>query len=53
MPGVWAEAATLEAYRTELQEVLEDWILVGIWRHDPLPVIGGVSLGVNREQEVA
>ena len=27
--GVWAKAATEEACREELHEVLEDWILLG------------------------
>lgn len=52
-PGVWAEAPTLEACRAELQEALEDWILVGVWHHHPLPVIDGVELSVQAEQEVA
>ena len=26
--GVWADAKTLEASRSELQEVLEDWLVV-------------------------
>lgn len=36
--GVYANAATLEECRTELREVLEDWILLGISRHSPLPI---------------
>ena len=28
-PGLWANEATLEACREELQSALEDWILVG------------------------
>jgi len=27
-PGVWANAATIEDCRTEMIEVLEDWILL-------------------------
>lgn len=35
--GVWANTATLEACRRELQEVLEDWLLVGLrLGHPPL-----------------
>lgn len=37
--GVWAEADTLEACRNELEEVLEEWILLGVAKHHPLPVV--------------
>jgi predicted RNase H-like HicB family nuclease len=42
--GVWANADTLEACRDELQEVLEDWILIGVRLGHTLPVIDGISL---------
>ncbi len=42
--GVWSNAATLEACREELQEVLEEWILIGLRHGDPLPVIDGIDL---------
>ena len=42
--GVWANAANLEACRAELQEVLEDWILVGLRRGDVLPIVDGIDL---------
>ena len=29
LQGVWANANTLEACRDELQEVLEEWIILG------------------------
>jgi predicted RNase H-like HicB family nuclease len=45
--GVWANAATLEACREELEEVLQDWILVSIHRHLPLPVIDGIEIAVT------
>ncbi len=43
-PGAWAEGATLEACRAELQEVLEDWLLLGLQLGDKLPVIDGIDL---------
>lgn len=43
-PGVWAQADTLEASRQELQEVLEDWITLGLASHQPLPVIDGLDI---------
>ncbi len=33
--GVWANADTLEECRDELEEVLEEWILLGISLHQP------------------
>lgn len=44
LPGVWAEAATLEACREELQEVLEGWIVLGLRMGHLLPVIDGIDL---------
>lgn len=43
-PGVWAHAATLEACREELREVLEDWLLLGLRRQIALPVVDGIDL---------
>jgi len=45
-PGVWANAATLEACRDELQEVLEDWILVRLWHQLSLPTVNGLNLAI-------
>ncbi|MBM4045179.1 MAG: type II toxin-antitoxin system HicB family antitoxin [Planctomycetes bacterium] len=49
--GVWANAKTLEACREELQEVLEEWIVLGLRMGHTLPVVDGIELAV--EQEVA
>ena len=43
-PGVWSEAETLEACRTELREVLEEWIILSLKRGDALPVLDGCDL---------
>ena len=45
--GVYASAGTLEECRNELKEVLEDWILLSISRHLPLPVVDGIELKVT------
>ena len=37
--GVWSDAATEEACRQELREVLESWILLHIADHTPLPTV--------------
>jgi predicted RNase H-like HicB family nuclease len=49
--GVWANAPTLEACREELQSALEDWLLVRIADHLPIPVVDGIDL--NPKSEVA
>lgn len=43
-PGVWATAKTLEDCREELQEVLEDWVALGLRLGHPLPEIGGIRI---------
>jgi predicted RNase H-like HicB family nuclease len=45
--GVWATGATLEACRQELQEVLEEWILLRVARHLPLPSAGDIRLQLS------
>jgi predicted RNase H-like HicB family nuclease len=45
--GVYADAPTLEECRTELRETLEDWILISVSRHLPLPRVNGIELKVK------
>ena len=40
--GVWSNAATEDASRQELREVLEGWILLQIADHTPLPTVDGL-----------
>ncbi|MCL1473985.1 type II toxin-antitoxin system HicB family antitoxin [Argonema antarcticum] len=47
--GVYANAATLDACREELQEVLEDWILLSLTLNLPLPLIDGIDLTISKE----
>ena len=47
LPGVWANAKTLEQCRTELQEVLEDWLVVKLRDGDVIPRIGRVQISRN------
>jgi predicted RNase H-like HicB family nuclease len=47
LPGVWANRPLLEACREELEEVLEDWILLGISRNTPIPPLDGIELMVR------
>ena len=43
-PGVWATGKTLEDCREELQEVLEDWLSLGLRLGHPIPVIDGIRV---------
>jgi len=45
--GVYANAATLEACREELAEVLEEWILFRVSKGLPLPVVDGLELTIK------
>lgn len=45
--GVYANADTLEECREELEEVLEDWILLSVSLHFPLPAVDGIQLTVE------
>lgn len=45
--GVWANAATLEDCREELEEVLEGWIVLSLSRGLPMPTVDGLSLEIN------
>lgn len=42
--GVYANTATLEDCRDELEEVLEEWILLRVSRNLPLPEVDGNTL---------
>lgn len=48
VPGVWADGPSPEACRTTLQEVLEEWLLVSLVEHQPIPPVGGITLGVKK-----
>jgi len=49
LQGVWANADTLETCREELQEVLEEWIILGLKMGDPIPIIDGIELNIKKE----
>ena len=42
--GIYANTTQLEACRDELQEVLEEWLLLRISQHLPLPQVDGINL---------
>ncbi|MBK6770136.1 MAG: type II toxin-antitoxin system HicB family antitoxin [Ardenticatenales bacterium] len=45
--GVYANAATLEACRDELREVLEEWVLLRVSRKLSLPAVNGLELRIT------
>ena len=47
--GVFANAKTLEECREQLQEVLEDWILLGLRLGHHLPEVDGINLEMHKE----
>lgn len=47
--GVWAHAKTLERCRTELREVLEDWLVLKIRNREP---VSGFSIKADRRNLV-
>jgi predicted RNase H-like HicB family nuclease len=51
LQGVWANAGSLEACREELQEVLEEWMVLGLRMGHHLPEIDGISLNVDDEHK--
>ncbi len=48
LEGIWADGPTPDACRTTLQEVLEEWIMVSLAEHQPIPPIDGITLAVSK-----
>jgi predicted RNase H-like HicB family nuclease len=51
LQGVWANAGSLKACREKLQEVLEEWMVLGLRMGHHLPEIDGISLNVDDERK--
>jgi predicted RNase H-like HicB family nuclease len=45
--GVWANAKTVEECRSELKEVLDEWLVLKIRDHDQIPEIEGVEIRIK------
>lgn len=45
--GIWANGETVEQCRTELIEVLEEWLLLKVRDGDPIPVVDGLELKIK------
>lgn len=46
--GVWANAASLETCREELEEALEEWLVLRLHRNLPLPIVDGFEIKVTQ-----
>jgi predicted RNase H-like HicB family nuclease len=44
LPGVWANAASLEKCREELKSVVEDWLLLGLKLGHHIIPLGDIDL---------
>jgi predicted RNase H-like HicB family nuclease len=54
LPGVWANASTLEDCRRELQDVIESWIMAKLRHGDSdFPVLDGVDLNESSSNDAA
>ena len=47
LDGVYATAETVEACRSDLREVLEEWLLLGLTMNHPIPPVDGIELRVR------
>lgn len=45
--GVWANRHTIEECRTELLEVLEEWLILKLRDNDPVPEVEGIDLEIK------
>jgi len=47
--GVWANGSSVEECRDELQEVLEEWLILKIRDRDPIPVVNGIKIKIEKQ----
>ena len=45
--GVYANATTIEECCKQLEEVLEEWILLRVYKNLALPVVDGIALAIK------
>lgn len=45
--GVWANSKTVEGCRTELVEVLEEWLILKLRDGDPIPAVKGIDINIK------
>ena len=49
LEGVWANASKLEECRSELEQVLEEWLLLRLSERLSIPEIDGIDLTMRQE----
>jgi predicted RNase H-like HicB family nuclease len=47
LPGVYATSPSVEECRTELREVLEEWVLLGLTMRHAIPPVDGIELAIR------
>lgn len=45
--GVWANSKTVEECRSELMEVLEEWLILKLRDNDPIPKVKGREIKIK------
>ncbi|MCZ7402219.1 MAG: type II toxin-antitoxin system HicB family antitoxin [Candidatus Methanoperedens sp.] len=53
LQGVWASGKTLEECRTNLEEVIDEWIIIRLRRGLAIPPIGNFNIETMGELAVA
>jgi predicted RNase H-like HicB family nuclease len=48
LKGLFANSASLEECRDELEDVLEEWVFIRISRNLPLPEVDGHQLQIRK-----
>jgi len=48
-PGVYSNAPTLEKCRSELEEVLEEWILFRVYKNLQIPAIDNIEIKIKKQ----
>lgn len=49
LEGVWANSATLEDCRAELEQILEEWLSLRLSERLPIPEIDGIDLTLQQQ----
>ena len=47
--GVWANGDNVEGCRSELREVLEEWLIIKIRDNDPIPAVDYLEIKIQEK----
>jgi predicted RNase H-like HicB family nuclease len=50
-PGVYSNAPTLEKCRSELEEVLEEWILFRVYKNLEIPPVDNIKIKIKKQAD--